>query len=79
MTTFPRRLVTAQDYDAAPPHTVVEFDRYPGALGYLNWDHRWEVSDDPRPADYAGSAIAGISWSQSPYFANSTDSMQVKG
>ena len=58
MTTHPRRLITAQDYDAAPPHTVVEFDRYPGTLGYLNWDHRWEVSDDPRPADYAGSAIA---------------------
>ena len=54
----PTRLVTAQDYESAPPHTVVEFDRRSGALGYLNWDHRWELSADPRPHDHAAATVA---------------------
>lgn len=54
----PRRLITAQDYETAPPHTVVEFDRSPGALGYLNWDLYWEISDDYRNHDYSAAAIA---------------------
>lgn len=57
-TSRPERLVTAQDYESAPPHTVVEFDRRPGALGYLNWDYRWEISDDNRPHDYAAGSVA---------------------
>lgn len=58
MANSPKRLVTAEDYDTAPIHTIVEFARRDGALGYLNWDHRWEVSDDHRHHDHAAVTVA---------------------
>lgn len=80
MTTAPLpRLVSAEEYDAAPVGTIVEFDRRPGALGYRNWDYLWEISDDPKDHDYAAVSVSEhegpstvVRWGQDSTSAAST-------
>lgn len=52
-----KRLTSADEYENAPPHTIIEFDEAPGKLGYKNWDHRWEVSTDAQPVDWDSSVM----------------------